>query len=75
MKIAAWVPLGMDVLSTLTFGRSDALILISVEFYVLFMCERLFRVISSTNLQLPSPKKIPPGKPAHCKEPADAAYF
>ena len=28
MNIDVWVPLGMDVLSTLTFGRSDARILI-----------------------------------------------
>ena len=40
MKIAVWVPLGMDVQSTLTFGRSDAQVLISgafcVQFYVRF---------------------------------------
>ncbi len=37
MKIAVWVALGMDVLSTLTFGRSDAQVLISGAFYVVFV--------------------------------------
>ena len=36
MKIAVWVALGMDVLSTLTFGRSDAQVLISGAFCVVF---------------------------------------
>ena len=38
MKIDVWVTLGMVVLSTLTFGRSDARILISVEVYMLYPC-------------------------------------
>ena len=38
MKIAVWVPLDMDVLTTLTFGRSDAQVLISGAFYVVFLC-------------------------------------
>ena len=36
MKIAVWVPLGMDVPSTLTFGRSDARVLILGAFYAGF---------------------------------------
>ena len=36
MKIAVWVPLGMDVPSTLTFGRSDARVLILRAFYAVF---------------------------------------
>ena len=80
MKIAVWVPLGMDVLSTLTFGRSDAQVLISgafcVQFYVRFeeieassQCCIIAHSIQAT-IQL---KNKPPGKPAHCKELADAA--
>ena len=38
-----WVLLDMDVLTTITFGRSDALKLISVVFYVLLRCALLFR--------------------------------
>ena len=80
MKIAVWVPLGMDVPSTLTFGRSDAQVLISGAFCVVFVCH--FMCVSflgdrssqcciiAHSIQL---KKKPPGKPAHCKEPADAA--
>ena len=73
--------MGMDVLSTLTFGRSDELVLIygafCVQFYVRF--EEI--EASSQRFILPvNPKaaihlkKKPPGTPAHCKEPADAAY-
>ena len=38
MKIDVWVPLGMDVLTALTFGRSDAQVLISVAVYMLNLC-------------------------------------
>ena len=37
MKIDMWVPLGMDILTALRFGRSDAQILISVAVYASFM--------------------------------------
>jgi len=82
MKIAVWVPLGMDVLSTLTFGRSDAQVLISrafcVQFYVRFEeieASSQWYIIAHSIQATIQLKNKPPGKPAHCKELADAALY
>ena len=62
MKIAVWVPLAMDVLSTLTFGRSDAQGLISGAFCVVFVCVS-YSLTTFTQLGPPDEPQLHPCRP------------
>ena len=72
MKINVWVPLGTDVLTALTFGRSDAQILISVEVYMLHLCAfgtTQCYILAKSNRTAIVLKKIPPARQAfHSKK-------